>query len=62
MKDTTKRMVIYKKEVMVLCNMSERTASRILYNTRKHFNKPPLALVTIQEFCEFTTLFHLRTG
>ena len=51
-----KRMVIHMKDIMIISGISERSARRLLYQIRKHYNKLPTDFVSIQEFCEFTKL------
>jgi hypothetical protein len=49
-----RRIIVYKKDVMAITGVSERTARRWLAQVRKLHNKPAAALVTLDEFCAFT--------
>jgi hypothetical protein len=44
------------KDVVMISGVSQRTASRILYKIRKHYQKKPASFVTVDEFCAFTDI------
>ena len=56
MKNIPSRLIVYTKDVMNITGRSKNPSRNILAAIRKKYNKPPKALVTIEEFCEFTGL------
>jgi hypothetical protein len=51
-----KRLIIYAKDIQIITGRGSRNSMIFLNKVRKHFNKPPRSLVTIDEFCAYTGL------
>lgn len=54
--ETNKTIIIYTKEIMQITGKKESAARRLGHKVRREFNKPPKALITIEEFCKCTGL------
>jgi len=50
------RIVIYAKDIMNITGRKERAARKLLARIRKKYKKKKGDLVSIDEFCEFTSL------
>lgn len=50
------RIVIYAKDVMNITGRKERAARKLLAQIRKKYKKQKGAFISIDEFCEFTSL------
>lgn len=49
------RMVLYPKDIMLITGIQDaRTARKFLDKIRKKFKKDKGALISLDEFCEFT--------
>ena len=53
---TTTKIVIEIKEIMMITERTESAARRMAHRIRKEFNKPSRSLITIEEFCKYTSL------
>ncbi len=51
-----KRIVIYAKDIMNITGRRERAARKLLAKIRKRYKKKEGEFVSIDEFCEFTSL------
>ena len=56
MKTAIKRVCIYPKDIQRITGKSYRQSTRILQKLRIHFNKQQNELVSIEEFCQYTSL------
>jgi hypothetical protein len=56
MKIEKKRVCIYPKDIQLITGKSYRQSIRILQRIRKDLNKLQNELVSIEEFCEYTSL------
>ena len=56
MKIEKKRVCIYPKDIQLITGKSYRQSIRMLQRIRKDFNKLQNELVSIEEFCEYTSL------
>jgi hypothetical protein len=56
MKTTIKRVCIYPKDIQRITGKSYRQSTRILLKLRIHLNKQQNELVSIEEFCHYTSL------
>jgi hypothetical protein len=56
MKIEQKRVCIYPKDIQRITGKSYRQSIRILQRIRKDLNKLQNELVSIEEFCEYTSL------
>ena len=56
MKIEQKRVCIYPKDIQRITGKSYRQSVRILQKIRKDLNKRPNELVSIDEFCKYTSL------
>jgi hypothetical protein len=50
------RIVIYTKDVMNITGRKERAAKKLMAQMRKQYNKKRGGFISIDEFCEFTSL------
>jgi hypothetical protein len=50
------RIVIYAKDVMNITGRKERAARKLLAQIRKKYRKKKGSFISIDEFCEFTSL------
>ena len=50
------RIVIYAKDVMNITGRKERAARKLLARIRKKYKKKKGEFISIDEFCEFTSL------
>lgn len=50
------RIVIYAKDIMNITGRRERAARKLLAQIRKHYNKRKADFISIDEFCEYTSL------
>ena len=50
------RIVIYAKDVMNITGRKERAARKLLARIRKKYKKKRGEFISIDEFCEFTSL------
>jgi archaellum biogenesis ATPase FlaH len=50
------RIVIYAKDVMNITGRKERPERQLLTKIKKKYNKKREDFISIDEFCEFTTL------
>jgi hypothetical protein len=50
------RMVIYTKDAINITGRSERSCQRLMSNIRKHLKKKKRAVITVDEFCNYTNL------
>jgi archaellum biogenesis ATPase FlaH len=51
-----KRIVIYAKDIMNITGRRERAARKLLAKIRKKYKKRRGDFISVDEFCEFTTL------
>ena len=51
-----KRVVIYKKDIMVVTDKSERHSRTLLKRMKTHFKKEEYQYITITEFCLYMGL------
>ena len=51
-----KRIVIYAKDIMNITGRKERTARKLLAKIKKKYKKGKEEFISIDEFCEFTSL------
>ncbi len=56
MKTEYKRLCIYPKDIQRITGKSYRQSIRLLQNIRKEHNKLQNELVSIEEFCQYTSL------
>jgi hypothetical protein len=56
MKIEKKRVCIYPKDIQLITGKSYRQSIRMLQRIRKDLNKLQNELVSIEEFCEYTSL------
>lgn len=56
MSQIPKRVCIYPKDIQCITGKSYRQSTRILNQIRKSFRKPRKSLVSIEEFCSYTSL------
>jgi hypothetical protein len=56
MKAATTRLCIYPKDIQRITGKSYRQSIRLLQNIRKELNKLPTEFVSVQEFCQYTSL------
>ena len=56
MKTVIKRVCIYPKDIQRITGKSYRQSTRILHKLRIHLNKQQNELVSIEEFCHYTSL------
>jgi len=56
MKNETKRLCIYPKDIQRITGKSYRQSVRILSKLKKELNRLDNDYVSIEEFCEFTRL------
>ena len=56
MKTESKRICIYPKDIQLITGKSYRQSLRILKKIRNHLNKEENEMVSIEEFCSFTSL------
>jgi hypothetical protein len=56
MKTEKKRVCIYPKDIQLITGKSYRQSIRMLQRIRKDLNKLQNELVSIEEFCEYTSL------
>jgi hypothetical protein len=56
MKAATTRLCIYPKDIQRITGKSYRQSIRLLQNIRKELNKLQNELVSIEEFCQYTSL------
>ena len=54
MLNTPARVVIHTHDIMRMSAISKRAAQRLLVQIRKHFNRTPRSLVSVEDYCEFT--------
>ena len=50
------RIVIYAKDIMNITGRKERAARKLLARIRKKYKKKKGEFISIDEFCEFTSL------
>jgi len=50
------RIVIYTKDVMNITGRKERAAKKLMAQMRKQYNKKRGGFISVDEFCEFTSL------
>jgi hypothetical protein len=50
------RIVIYTKDVMNITGRKERAAKKLMAQMRKQYKKKRGGFISIDEFCEFTSL------
>lgn len=50
------RIVIYAKDIMNITGRKERAARKLLAQIRKKYKKKKGEFISVDEFCEFTTL------
>ena len=50
------RIVIYAKDIMNITGRRERAARKLLAKIRKKYKKKPGEFISVDEFCEFTSL------
>lgn len=48
-----KRICIYPKDVQIITGRSERYSRQLISDIKKHLNKEPHQLVTVEEFCKY---------
>jgi hypothetical protein len=53
---TTTRIVLYAKDLMIITGKSESAVRRMLAAIRKKYYKDRKALVSVEDFCNFTGL------
>jgi hypothetical protein len=58
MKLESKRLCIYPKDIQRITGKSYRQSIRLLQKIRKDLNKQENELVSITEFCSYTSLIH----
>ncbi|WP_083832429.1 hypothetical protein [Flavobacterium sp. ACAM 123] len=56
MKTATTRLCIYPKDIQRITGKSYRQSIRMMQNIRKELNKLQNELVSIEEFCQYTSL------
>lgn len=56
MKTVIKRVCIYPKDIQRITGKSYRQSTRILQKLRIYLNKQQNELVSIEEFCQYTSL------
>jgi hypothetical protein len=56
MKIENKRLCIYPKDIQRITGKSYRQSIRLLHNIRKELNKLQNEFVSIEEFCQYTSL------
>ena len=56
MKTAIKRVCIYPKDIQRITGKSYRQSTRILQKLRIYLNKQQNELVSIEEFCQYTSL------
>jgi hypothetical protein len=56
MKTEIKRICIYPKDIQRITGKSYRQSIRLLQKIRKDLNKLPNELVSIEDFCNYTSL------
>lgn len=56
MKTETKRLCIYPKDIQRITGKSHRQSIRLLQNIRKELNKLQNEFVSVEEFCQYTSL------
>ena len=56
MKAATTRLCIYPKDIQRITGKSYRQSIRLLQNIRKELNKLQNEFVSIEEFCQYTSL------
>jgi hypothetical protein len=56
MNNIPKRAVIFKQDIMLITGRGERYCERLMKQMRKSLNKQGLALISIDEFVQFTGL------
>jgi hypothetical protein len=56
MKSPVKRIVIYPKDIQVITGKSYRQSLRFLNRIKEDLNKLDNELVSIEEFCQYTSL------
>jgi hypothetical protein len=56
MNNIPKRGVIFKKDIMLITGRDKRYCERLMSRVRMHFGKPRLAIISIDEFVEYTGL------
>ena len=56
MRTDNKRLCIYPKDIQRITGKSYRQSIRMLHKIRKDLNKFPNELVSIEEFCQYTSL------
>jgi hypothetical protein len=56
MRTETNRLSIYPKDIQRITGKSYRQSIRLLQNIRKELNKLQNELVSIEEFCQYTSL------
>jgi hypothetical protein len=50
------RIILYPKDISLITGKSTRTARRMLATIRKTYHKSECALVSVEDFCNFTGL------
>ena len=58
MKSDKKRLCIYPKDIQRITGRSYRQSIRLLHKIRKDLNKLENEFVSIEEFCQYTSLKH----
>ena len=56
MKTEKKRLCIYPKDIQRITGMSYRQSIRLFQKIRKYLNKLEHELLSIEEFCQYTSL------
>ena len=56
MRTETKRLCIYPKDIQRITGKSYRQSIRLLQNIRKELNKLKNEFVSVEEFCQYTSL------
>jgi hypothetical protein len=56
MKNETKRLCIYPKDIQRITGKSYRQSIRMMQTMRKELNKLQNELVSVEEFCQYTSL------
>ena len=56
MKTEAKRLCIYPKDIQRITGKSYRQSIRLLQNIRKELNKLQNEFVSVEEFCQYTSL------
>lgn len=56
MRSQNRRLCIYPKDIQRITGKSYRQSARILQKIRKELKKLENELVSVEEFCEFTSL------